>query len=346
MRNFPVRSIFGLLIAVALLTAGCTQMVSGNIIGLRRSLPETTATALGEEGKLNPEVLSAGDIIDIVGKELPVTNSAESAATVEVQEEATFPAAAEPAERTESRTAASKDQAQSELAPVESKPQTSTALETGPVAYVWGSPKQFKFVTQVQVTNSGSEVAANVWVDLPMLENNSPYQSNVLTATNYEIAYTAGRIASFGIGDIQPGETKTVTADYTITVRPVSLRLTNETVENARQAYLQFAGSGNCLTLATGFVNRARELGVTARLVNGFARAQRGNMTSGSLQGSRHTWAEFYVDGLGWVPVDLTFSYFGELPYASHIIETYVDQSVKVYNLGGSLSVTWQNSIL
>lgn len=218
-----------------------------------------------------------------------------------------------------------------------------------PVAYVWGSPHVFSFRTEVRVANNGSEVAANVWVDLPLLENGSPYQTTTLTATNYEIAYATGRVAGFGIGDLQPGEIKTVIADYTVTVRPVLISSTNETVEKAMQAYSRYAGSGsgngNCRTLASGFVERCRELGVTARLVNGFARAQKGNMTPGSLEGSRHSWAEFYVEGLGWVPVDLTFQYFGTFPHASHVIETYADESVRVYHRGGSLNVVWRNSI-
>jgi transglutaminase-like putative cysteine protease len=69
-------------------------------------------------------------------------------------------------------------------------------------------------------------------------------------------------------------------------------------------------------------------------------------MTSGSLQGSRHSWAEFYVDGLGWVPVDLTFQYFGAFPHTSHVVESYGDQSIKVNYSGGSLGASWSNSIL
>jgi len=143
-----------------------------------------------------------------------------------------------------------------------------------------------------------------------------------------------------------PGETKTIVADFDIRVLPVSINSTNETVEKARQAYNQYAGSGNCRTLALGFIGKAREMGVEAREVVGFARPQRGAMTSGSLAGARHSWAEFYVDGLGWVPVDLTFQYFGEFPNTSHIVESYGDQSITVNYSGGSLSASWSNLIL
>lgn len=214
-----------------------------------------------------------------------------------------------------------------------------------PVAYVWGSSHRVGFKSEVHVTNTGNETAENIWVDLPMLENSSPYQVTELTSTNYDLAYSTGRLGSFGIGDLEPGETKIIITEYTITIRPVSIESTNDTVEKAKQAYQQHAGSGNCLTLATRFVSRCRELGVTARLVYGFARPERTAITPGPLTGNRHSWAEFFVEGLGWVPVDLTFQYFGKLPHASHVIEAYAEQSVKVYHLGGSVNVSWHNSI-
>ncbi|MEW5784838.1 MAG: transglutaminase domain-containing protein [Bacillota bacterium] len=224
--------------------------------------------------------------------------------------------------------------------------QPASPPPAAPVTYVWGGSHTFQFRAEVQVTNTGSDLAQGVVVHLPMLENSSPYQNTVLQSTNYAVVSTSGRVSSFNIGDLQPQETKVLTVDYTITVRPVSINSTNATVDKARQAYNQFAGSGNCLTLATGFVNKCRELGLTARVVNGFTRPQRAHMTAGSLQGYRHSWGEFFVDGLGWVPVDLTFQYFGNFPYASHIVETYSDQSIRVNYLGGTLSVNWQNRVL
>ncbi|HSW36540.1 MAG TPA: transglutaminase domain-containing protein [Candidatus Limnocylindrales bacterium] len=225
-----------------------------------------------------------------------------------------------------------------------------TAVEpprpAAPVTYSWGTARNFSFRMEVRITNNGSETSRNVAVAVPLLENNSPYQTNTLHSTNFDIISSSGRVSTFNIGELNPGESKTIVVDYNINVRHVSINSTNETVEKARQAFNQFAGDGNCRVLAQGFINRARELGVTAREVIGFARPQRGPMTSGSLQGARHSWAEFYVDGLGWVPVDLTFQYFGTFPHASHIVESYSDQSVSVSFSGGSLSATWSNAIL
>ena len=227
---------------------------------------------------------------------------------------------------------------------VEEVPQKPVTVS--PVTYSWGSSGSYTFRMEVKVKNNGSETSRNVRVALPLLENRSPYQTTSLKSVNHSIASTSGRVSTFNLGDIAPGETRTIVADFDITVRTVSINSSNETVEKARQAYDQYAGSGNCRTLARGFISKCRELGIEAREVIGFARPQRGPMTSGSLQGTRHSWAEFYVDGLGWVPVDLTFKYFGAFPHTSHIVESYSDQSIKVNFTGGSLSASWSNLIL
>ncbi len=217
---------------------------------------------------------------------------------------------------------------------------------SAPVTYNWGASGNYTFRIEVKVTNNGSEASQNVMVSVPLLENSSPYQTTSLISVNYDVVSTAGRVSTFNLGSIAPGETKTIIADFNINVRTVALNNSNETVEKARIAYDKHKGSGNCRVLAQAFINEARAMGINAREVVGFARPQRGVMTSGSLQGSRHSWAEFYVDGLGWVPVDLTFQYFGTFPQTSHIVECYGDQSIKVNFSGGSLGASWSNSVL
>jgi transglutaminase-like putative cysteine protease len=253
-------------------------------------------------------------------------------------------------------------------APVDSSPQVEAVTETpaaapavveeapepaeqqvavsAPVTYNWGASGNYTFRIEVKVTNNGSETSQNVMVSVPLLENSSPYQTTSLISVNYDLVSTAGRVSTFNLGDLAPGETKTIIADFNINVRTVALNNSNETVEKARIAYDKHKGSGNCRVLAQAFINEARAMGLNAREVVGFARPQRGAMTSGSLQGSRHSWAEFYVDGLGWVPVDLTFQYFGTFPQTSHIVECYGDQSIKVNFTGGSLGASWSNSVL
>lgn len=215
-----------------------------------------------------------------------------------------------------------------------------------PPSYIWGGAHRVTFRSRVRLTNTGVERAENVWVDLPMLENSSPYQKTTLKSASPEPAYMSGRIGAFGVGDIEPGAAVVIETDYQIVIRPLSIRSTDETVEKARQAFQLYSGSGNCCELAKSFVRRCREWGLKARVVNGYARAGGGDIAAGSLKGCRHSWAEFHLDGLGWVPVDLTFNYFAAFPRASHLVETYADEAVKVYHLGGKISVIWENEIL
>ncbi len=226
------------------------------------------------------------------------------------------------------------------------QPEVQAVATSAPVTYSWGSAGNYTFRIEVSVTNNGSETSRNVTVAVPLLENSSPYQQTSLKSVNYNIVSTSGRVSTFNLGDLAPGETKIIRADFDIRINSVSINSSNEIVEKARQAYEMYAGSGNCRTLARAFINKSREMGINAREVIGFARPQRGAMTSGSLAGARHSWAEFEVPGLGWVPVDLTFQYFGELPHTSHIVESYSDQSIKVNYTGGSLSASWSNLIL
>lgn len=214
------------------------------------------------------------------------------------------------------------------------------------VSYSWGSSANYVFRMEVKVSNCGSETARNVNVLVPLLENSSPYQKTNLRSVNFEIIGSSGRISTFNLGDIAPGEAKTIVADFDISVRSLSINSSNETLDRARRIYEQYAGSGNCRDLALVFINKCREQGITAREVIGFARSQRGPMTSGSLQGCRHSWAEINVEGLGWVPVDLTFQYFGAFPHTSHIVESYGDQSIKITYTGGSLSASWSNAVM
>ncbi len=226
------------------------------------------------------------------------------------------------------------------------EPAEQQVAVSAPVTYNWGSSGNYTFRIEVKVTNNGSETSQNVMVSVPLLENSSPYQTTTLKSVNFDVVSTSGRVSTFNLGELAPGETKTIIADFNINVLTVVLNNSNETVEKARIAYDKHKGSGNCRDLALAFIKEAQSMGITAREVVGFARPQRGAMTSGSLQGSRHSWAEFYVDGLGWVPVDLTFQYFGTFPQTSHIVECYSDQSIKVNFTGGSLGASWSNSVL
>ncbi len=321
-----------------------------------------TAAAAGEDEsgpavESDPVLASPKDGEEQIAEEAePEKEAAEEVGTEEPEEEKTA------GKKTNSSlTGGPEEQAENPTERVEAEEQAESQPDSGqnaavaeerqepvqpsPVSYSWGASRSYTFRIEVRLTNSGSNTSQNVRVSVPLLENSSPYQTTTLKSLNYSPVSSSGRVSTFNIGDIPPGQSRSIIADYNITVRTVSLNSSNETVEKARTAYEQYAGDGNCRTLARGFINKCRQMGVTAREVVGFARPHHGPMTSGSLQGTRHSWAEFYVDGLGWVPVDLTFRYFGSLPHTSHIVEAYGDQSIRVNFSGGRLSATWNNSV-
>jgi transglutaminase-like putative cysteine protease len=61
------------------------------------------------------------------------------------------------------------------------------------------------------------------------------------------------------------------------------------------------ARQGNCTDFHSLFIGMARAVGIPARFVMGFPVPQ--DKSQGKVSGY-HCWAEFYVKGIGWVPVD------------------------------------------
>ncbi len=118
-------------------------------------------------------------------------------------------------------------------------------------------------------------------------------------------------------------------------------------------------GSGVCEDYAALFVALCRAEGIPARLVYGYTeirdRWEIGDVASGKtlwLKGSRHCWAEFYLEGLGWFPADPTLNiyssdlkYFASLPKAGHLAQNYHDQALRVSFRGGELDVTWEEGL-
>lgn len=110
------------------------------------------------------------------------------------------------------------------------------------------------------------------------------------------------------------------------------------------------ARAGICEEYASLFVAIMRAAGVPARIVNGFASDTR--MLSeydgpAGLHGRRHQWAEFYVDGEGWIPVDPTLAnnklpLFGELPVGHYIVQNYGDSPVKARYAGGQIGGSFE----
>ncbi|NLM52324.1 MAG: transglutaminase domain-containing protein [Firmicutes bacterium] len=134
----------------------------------------------------------------------------------------------------------------------------------------------------------------------------------------------------------------------------------NASVRNKGALAALQSGTGVCEEYAALFTALARAAGIPARQVNGYAdpkgTGESFNIAAGqalNLRGYRHSWAEFYLEGMGWVPVDPTRDinskedrYFGALPRTSHIAQNYLDQSLKVRYRGGKLSAGWEETLV
>ncbi len=118
-------------------------------------------------------------------------------------------------------------------------------------------------------------------------------------------------------------------------------------------------GEGVCEDYATLFIALSRASGIPARQVNGFSDPKqtgaswRSSSPEISLQGFRHSWAEVYIEGLGWVAVDPTFKIYPQEGQdsivemsPSHIAQNYNDQPVKISYKGEKLSAGWGNLLI
>lgn len=103
-------------------------------------------------------------------------------------------------------------------------------------------------------------------------------------------------------------------------------------------AYVLETGIGDCGTQSTYFAALCRSLGIPARAVGGYQIFPPGN-------GGTHFWAEYFLEGYGWIPVDVTAAetadwsynatpderhqfkayYFGSLDPYRYIIQKDVD---------------------
>lgn len=112
---------------------------------------------------------------------------------------------------------------------------------------------------------------------------------------------------------------------------------------------------GVCEDYASLFVALNRASGIPSRVVNGFADpAGTGDAwtTGTDMDAYRHTWAEFYIEGKGWMPADPTFDiyatnnnyrYFGEMADETHIAQNYMDTNLTATSVGGQLKINWDN---
>ncbi|NMC27857.1 MAG: transglutaminase domain-containing protein [Syntrophomonadaceae bacterium] len=113
------------------------------------------------------------------------------------------------------------------------------------------------------------------------------------------------------------------------------------------------AKAGVCEEFASLFVATCRASGVPARIVNGYASdvselAGEGN--AANLTGRRHQWAEFYLEGKGWIPADPTLTnslnpMFGELPVGYYLAQNYGDLPIRGWYRGGQVSIGFEHKL-
>ena len=116
---------------------------------------------------------------------------------------------------------------------------------------------------------------------------------------------------------------------------------------------------GVCEDYAALFVALCRAAEIPARQVNGYTDPHGCGLSwklapaeTLSLKGCRHSWSEFYLDGIGWLPADPTMNindtrltYFASLPWAGYLAQNYADQPLQVRFQGGKLAVTWDEEL-
>ncbi|HDP99898.1 MAG TPA: transglutaminase domain-containing protein [bacterium] len=100
------------------------------------------------------------------------------------------------------------------------------------------------------------------------------------------------------------------------------------------------ARSGNCTDFHSLFIGMARASAIAARFVMGFPVPE--GATEGNIPGY-HCWAEFYIDGMGWLPIDASEAskhpekwddFFGGLD--PHRIQFTIGRDIRIPSMGQS----------
>jgi len=113
------------------------------------------------------------------------------------------------------------------------------------------------------------------------------------------------------------------------------------------------AKAGVCEEFASLFVATCRASGIPARIVNGYASdvsQLAGDYNAANLNGRRHQWAEFYLEGKGWIPADPTLTncfnpMFGELPAGYYLAQNYGDSPIRGSYRGGKVSIGFEDKL-
>ncbi len=117
-----------------------------------------------------------------------------------------------------------------------------------------------------------------------------------LVPTDGEVALEARRIAGTSVGALQRARRL-----YDHIVATVHYDKSGQGWGRGDAVYACDVRHGNCTDFHSLFIGEARALGIPARFVMGLPLPEDGR--AGTIPGY-HCWAEFYVRGTGWLPID------------------------------------------
>ena len=101
-------------------------------------------------------------------------------------------------------------------------------------------------------------------------------------------------------------ETVSLVAEYVRSRCPYSIDTQPYPSDDYALYFLTQATEGYCVHFATAAAAMYRALGLPARMVTGVAFNAQAGTTVAVMGENAHAWAEVYIDGLGWLPVEVT----------------------------------------
>lgn len=101
-------------------------------------------------------------------------------------------------------------------------------------------------------------------------------------------------------------ETVSLVAEYVRSRCPYNIDTQPYPSDDYALYFLTRATEGYCVHFATAATAMYRALGLPARMVTGVAFNAQADTTVSVLGENAHAWTEVYIDGLGWLPVEVT----------------------------------------
>jgi transglutaminase-like putative cysteine protease len=126
---------------------------------------------------------------------------------------------------------------------------------------------------------------------------------------------------------------------YEHIVRSVVYDKTGEGWGRGDATYACNVRKGNCTDFHSLFIGEARSLGIPARFVMGLPLPE--GKSEGTIPGY-HCWAEFYVEGKGWIPVDASEA--SKFPEKKHALFGGLDENRVEFTLGRDIRLPGASS--